>query len=130
MNLSRAAKKLREKMPAPAAAPAAPVEAKNDKKKEKQAPPAPVAPPPPPVEVVAPPEPEPAPPVAEPTPAPKKERPPKVKRPRFVFVREKTEKRPAPTGPALPPRSTKFTAQLLTKNLSLPPEDETPKTGR
>lgn len=49
-------------------------------------------------------------------------KPKKAKRPRFV--REKKESRPAPAGPALPPRSTKAKAKLMTKGLTLPPKDE------
>ena len=48
-------------------------------------------------------------------------KPKKEKKPRFV--REK-EKRPESKGPALPPRSTKATAELMTKGLALPPKDE------
>lgn len=43
---------------------------------------------------------------------------------RARFVREKKEKRPKPTGPALPPRSTSATAKLMTKGLALPPKDD------
>ena len=50
-------------------------------------------------------------------------KPKKEKKPRFV--RQKKEKRPESKGPALPPRSTKATAKLMTKGLALPPKDET-----
>ena len=49
-------------------------------------------------------------------------KPKKEKKPRFV--REKKEKRPESKGPALPPRSTKATAKLMTKGLAVPPKDE------
>lgn len=136
MNLSRAAKKFRDQMPKPLEA-AKPARAKKEKKpKVADGPePAPQA-----VEPVAVAEPTPAPvveapaPVAEAAPAqsaqPKKAWPEKVKRPRFVFVREKTEKREQTPAPALPPRSTKFSAKLLTKHLAPPPADDTPKSGR
>jgi hypothetical protein len=52
----------------------------------------------------------------------------KAKRPRFV--REKGEKRERPAVLSLPPRSTKLTARLLTRNLSLLPKDDAPKAGR
>jgi hypothetical protein len=57
--------------------------------------------------------------------APKAPRPKKVKKPRFI--REQTEKRPAPKPKpaALPERSTKFRAKLMTKNLAEAPKDET-----
>ena len=61
----------------------------------------------------------------EPVPVPVKPiKPPKVKRPRFV--REKKEKSPVPqTKPApLPARSTKVFAKLMSKNLALPPKEE------
>jgi hypothetical protein len=49
-------------------------------------------------------------------------KPKKVKKPRFV--REKKENRPLSNTPALPTRSTKATAKLMTKGLALPPKDE------
>ena len=49
-----------------------------------------------------------------------------VKPPKKRFVREKKEKKtPATTG-ALPPRSTKAAAKLMTKGLSVPPKEEKP----
>lgn len=114
MNLSRAAKLLRAKMPQ------APEPPKRVEKKKLKTPPAP-APVPVPEPVVA--VPAPIPQVAAvPTPPPPKTRPVKTKRPRFV--REKTEKRQPPAAPALPQRSTKATARLLTQKLALPPKEE------
>ena len=50
-----------------------------------------------------------------------------VKRPRFVYVPEKAERKAPPAAPAVPaPRSNKLSAKLMTKNLALPPEDESP----
>jgi hypothetical protein len=49
-------------------------------------------------------------------------KPKKPKKPRFV--REKKEKRPQSPAPALPPRSTKVTAKLMTKGITTPPKDE------
>ena len=121
MNLSRAAKKLRDQTSKP---PEALKSAPATKKT--QSPPAPAAVPPA-VEPVAAPVPEVAAEAPEPAAAPpaQEEKPAKVKRPRFV--REKSQKRERPAGTALPPRSTKATAQLLTKNLAPLPPDDTPK---
>jgi len=133
MNLSRAAKKFRAQMPQE---PEAPKQAK-DKKKGKPPPPTTPEPvPAPAVETVAPVEPNPEPEVpaeaAGPDPVPdaqpKKVWPVKAKRPRFV--REKAEKRERVTLPPLPPPSKKPAARLLTKNLALPPKDDTPKGTR
>ena len=46
----------------------------------------------------------------------------KPKKPRYVRERKETKPQVPPT--ALPPRSTKATAKLLTKNLTLPPKEE------
>ena len=130
MNLSRAAKKFRDQTPKKGEGP----KPANAKKEKVEAPPAPTPEPvPQPVQAIVP-TPEPVAPapaeVAEPIPPAqhKKARSEKVKRPRFV--REKAEKRERPVaGPVLPPRSTKFTAQLLTKHLAVPPTED-PKAGR
>jgi len=118
MNLSRAAKKFREQMPREPRAPK-----RAEAKKVALTPPAPVPVPEPVVETIEP-IPEPAAParVAEPVPQPKKVRPVKARRPRFV--REKVERRDRTVAPALPPRSTKLVARLLTKNLALLPRDD------
>jgi hypothetical protein len=126
MSLSRAAKKFRAQMPKKK--PEAP---KHTEVKRQDAPPAPQ--PVEPVQAIEPPaEPEAIAPVAvmEDAPAspPKKVWPAKAKRRRFV--REQAEKRERTSGPALPPRSTKFTAQLLTKNLSLTPATDDQKASR
>ena len=116
MNLSRAAKKFRAQMPQQPAAPR-PARAKGAK--------TPPAPPPVPEPVVAAPPPAPAPlpePVAPVAVPPKKGWPVKAKRPRFV--REKVEKRERAAAPALPPRSTRPVARLLTRNLALLPKDD------
>jgi hypothetical protein len=50
-----------------------------------------------------------------------------VKRPRFVYVPEKAERKTPSAPPAVPtPRSNKLSAKLMTKNLALPPEDDAP----
>ena len=59
---------------------------------------------------------------------PRKARPVKANRPRFV--REKAERRERPAAPALPPRSRKPAARLLTKNLALPPKGDGPTASR
>jgi hypothetical protein len=46
-------------------------------------------------------------------------KPKKVKKPRFV--REKKERRAQSKGSALPPRSTKATAKLMTREIAPPP---------
>lgn len=51
-------------------------------------------------------------------------KPKKEKKPRFV--REKKGKPPESKGPALPPRSTKATARLMTRGIALPPKEDTP----
>ena len=122
MNLSRAAKKFHAEMPQ---VPEAPKRAKD--KKKSNAPP-PVAVPEPVVTVAPTPEPTPVPMVPDevpaPAPQPRKAWPVKAKHPRFV--REKVERRERPATPALPPRSTKFTARLLTMNLAVPPKEDVP----
>jgi hypothetical protein len=125
MNLSRAAKKFRAQMPHE---PEAPKPGKTKKSRPPTAP-IPVPAPEPVVETVTPiesiPEPAASPfevaEAASPT-TPKKVWPAKAKRPRFV--RERVEKRERPAAAALPPRSTKFAARLLTKNLAVPPKDD------
>ncbi|AMV27333.1 hypothetical protein VT84_23235 [Gemmata sp. SH-PL17] len=64
------------------------------------------------------------PPAVKELPAPPKPVVPEVKKKRKRFVREKQEKRVEPTGPALPPRSSKVNAKLMTKGLALPPQDD------
>ena len=130
MNLSRAAKKLREQMPQ---VPVAPKRAEAKKKSETPPAPPPVPVPDPVAETVASVEPLPEPAaevlaVAEvPAPPVQKTKPVKVKRPRFV--REEAEKRERAEAPALPPRSSKPAARLLTQKLAIPPKDEG-NTGR
>lgn len=127
MNLSRAAKKFRAEMPQE-------TEASKTSKANKKAARAPAAPQSAvqAVEPVVEPIPEPAAtaPVSEPAPRPKKVRPEKVKRSRFVYVPQKAEQQERPAAAPLPPRSTKLTARLLTKNLALPPKDDAPKLPR
>lgn len=53
----------------------------------------------------------------------------RVKAKRTRFVREPAERREPAAVPALPPRSAKPAARLLTKNLSLLPKDDS-KAGR
>jgi hypothetical protein len=131
MNLSRAAKKFRAQEPqAPKAARA--------KKAKSPPPPAPSPASEPVVEMSTPVEPIPEPVVEPPAEAAPPEvvpaAPPgkawlvKAKRPRFV--RGKAERRERVALPALPPRSTKPAARLLTRNLTLPPKDDTPTPGR
>jgi hypothetical protein len=115
MNLSRAAKKFRTQIAQE------PEALKSTRAKGVRTQPAPE-----PVLTAPPPAPEPLPepivPVA-PTPAtPKKVWPVKAKRPRFVRVQ--VERRERSAAPALPPRSTKLSARLLTRNLAFPPKDE------
>jgi hypothetical protein len=85
----------------------------------------------------APPAPPPPAPVVEPPPAPVVDAgPPKpgkrtreaVKRPRFVYVPPpKTERKEPAATPALPtPKGTTLAAKMMTKNLALPPEEDTP----
>jgi hypothetical protein len=140
MNLSRAAKQFRAQMPEE---PQAPKRAKASKKSKAPPPPPPVADPAvadpavsqPVDEAVTPidPIPEPEVPAEAATPAPvptapsKKAWRVKPKRPRFV--RETTERRERVAAPVQSPRSTKPAARLLTKNLSLPPKDDS-KAGR
>jgi hypothetical protein len=122
MNLSRAAKKFRTQI---AQEPEAPKPATA--RKQPKAAPAPI-PVPEPVVVTVEPTPEPIPEpvipaeVPAPTSQPKKAWPVKAKRPRFV--REKVERRERTSAPALPPRSTRLVARLLTKNLALLPQDD------
>jgi hypothetical protein len=133
MNLSRAAKKFRALMPEEPTRPK-PAKGKGKKKAKTPTPPAPQ----PVIETSTPVEPTPEPVVEapaevtppEPVPAApsKKVWPVKAKRPRFV--RETAERRERVTLPALPPRSTKLTARLLTRNLALVPRDDTAKPGR
>ena len=133
MNLSRAAKKFRVQMPQE---PEAPKEARAKKKAQTPPTPVPLPVPEPVVETVTPrePVPEPVVPAEVVQPAPVSSAPSKkgwrvkTKRPRFV--REGAENRERTTVPALPPRSTKLVARLLTKNLSLLPKDEPLKSGR
>jgi hypothetical protein len=49
--------------------------------------------------------------------------PPKPRAKKARFVREKKEPSPGPKSPALPPRSTKITAKLLTREIVLPPKE-------
>jgi hypothetical protein len=130
MNLSRAAKKFR------AQEPEAPKRAKTKKQAKTPPTPTPVPAPEPVVETVTPvePIPEPVAPAEDVELAPQQPAPPKrawpvkAKRPRFV--RERGEKHEQVAAPALPPRSTKPSARLLTKNLALPPKDDPTKSGR
>lgn len=137
MSLSRAAKKFRDQTPQKPEATKPPAEAKKKSQVPAAQPAQPAPPPPPPAEPIQAiepvPEPQAAPPAeaaeAAPTAAPPKQvRPPKAKRRRFV--RERAEKKERSTGPALPPRSTKSTARLLTKNLPPPPAADGPKASR
>jgi hypothetical protein len=120
MALSRLAKKLRELEPDQNSDAAA--SKKGKKNRKPTAPSAPVEP----VAVaapipVAPPEPE-APP--EP-PKPGKRQQEKVKRPKFVYVPEKNERKPLPPKATVqPPPVTRLAARLMTQNLALPPEEE------
>lgn len=134
MNLSRAAKKFRAQV---SQEPEAPTPANAQKKNNARPTPAPMPVLEPVVQAVEPvlepvPEPVAAAEAVEPAPVPvarpKKGWPVKAKRPRFV--REKTERRERPMIPALPTRSTRPAARLLTKNLALPPKDDTPGAGR
>lgn len=122
MALSRLAKKLRESEPDQNTD--ANASKKGKKNKKAAAAPAPAAPAPVAVAVpapVAPPEPA-APP--EP-PKPGKRQQEKVKRPKFVYVPEKTERKPLPQKTTVqPPPITRLAARLMTQNLALPPEDE------
>lgn len=45
-------------------------------------------------------------------------------------MRERAEKPERVAAPALPPRSTKLAARMLTRNLALPPKDAFTKGGR
>jgi hypothetical protein len=137
MNLSRAAKKFRALVPAEPEAPK-PAKEKSKKKAKTPPPPAPPPAPEPVVETSTPTEPIPEPVVEAPAEAAPPEPVPaaqsrkawsaKAKRPRFV--REKAERRERVSLPALPPRSTTAAARVLTRNLALPPKDDTPKPGR
>jgi hypothetical protein len=135
MNLSRAAKKFRQSED--------PKESKRKAAKSKaaapdQAPEAAKAPeavkPPEPVQVPEP-EPEPVAELAEPVQPAEAAVPdePKKKRPRFVFVRQKTDKvetQDQPKLPPLPQPSKKVSAKLMSKNLALPPKEEQIKVLR
>jgi hypothetical protein len=50
------------------------------------------------------------------------------KRPKFVYVPTKTEKKPAATPAPLPPRSNKMAARMMTQNLALLPDDADART--
>jgi hypothetical protein len=129
MNLSRAAKRFRASMPKESDPPK-PVPSQKAAKVPPKPDPIPEPVQEPVVENVEPaPEPDVPPEPAGPPAAPsRKVWRIKTKRPRFV--REQAEKRERTTAPALPPRSTKPTARLLTKNLALLPKDEPARTGR
>jgi hypothetical protein len=122
MALSRLAKKFRELEPQQN-----PTQAPSKSKKAKKAaavqPAAPVAAPAP--QVVAAPEP-----VAPPEPPkPGKRQQEKVKRPRFVYVATKSERKPLAPKPAVqPPPISKLSARIMTQNLALPPEDDATRT--
>ncbi|MBN9523807.1 hypothetical protein J0H58_35735 [bacterium] len=118
MALSRLAKKFREQEPTPTTTPV--VSKKAGKAAKKVAKPASVAP-----VVVAPvpaPPPEPVPPPEPPKPGKRAQE--KVKRPKFVYVPQKSERKPVVTPAPLPQRSNKLAAKMMTQNLSLPPEEE------
>jgi hypothetical protein len=129
MNLSRAAKRFRASMPKESDPPK-PIPSQKAAKVLPKPDPIPEPVREPVVEKVEPaPEPDvPLVPAGPPAAASKKAWPVKAKRSRFV--REKGEKRERAPAPTLPPRSTKLTARLLTRNLALLPKDEPHKTGR
>jgi hypothetical protein len=120
MALSRLAKRFREQEPTTTTTTV--TQKKSSEKTGKKAPaakPAPAAP----VSAAPAPAPEPAAPPEPPKPGKRQQE--KVKRPKFVYVPAKTERK-APAAPTLPvgPRSNKLAARLMTQNLALPPEDE------
>ncbi len=115
MALSRLAKRFREQEPTTTTT----VSKKADKSAKKAA-----AKPVPAVPVVVAPAPAPEP-VAPPEPSkPGKRQQEKVKRPKFVYVPQKSERKPEATPAPLPPRSNRLAAKMMTQNLALPPEDE------
>ncbi|MFO0797445.1 MAG: hypothetical protein U0804_08195 [Gemmataceae bacterium] len=123
MALSRLAKKLRELEPDQNSD--ANSSKKNKKNKKAPAGHGPAPTPAPAAQVVvapaAPPEP-----VAPPEPPkPGKRQQEKVKRPKFVYVPEKTERKPLPEKKTVQaPPVTKLAARLLTQKLALPPDEE------
>jgi hypothetical protein len=131
MALSRLAKKFRELEPQQNSNLASTKSKKNKKAKESDAVPSATTAPAPAPQAVAAPEPLPAPePVAPPEPPkPGKRQQEKVKRPRFVYVPTKTERKPLAPKPAVqPPPISKLSARIMTQNLALPPEDDATRT--
>jgi hypothetical protein len=124
MALSRLAKKFRELEPQQNSNLASTKSKKNKKAKESDA--VPSATPVPAPQAVAAPEPPAPEPVAPPEPPkPGKRQQEKVKRPRFVYVPTKTERKPLAPKPAVqPPPISKLSARIMTQNLALPPEDD------
>ncbi|QDU22705.1 hypothetical protein [Urbifossiella limnaea] len=121
MALSRLAKKLRELEPDQSADGSSSKKNKKNKKAPTGQGPAPTPAAPVAVAPAAPPEP-----VAPPEPPkPGKRQQEKVKRPKFVYVPDKTERKPLPEKKTVQaPPVTRLAARLMTQNLALPPDDE------